>query len=412
MQYQKHSLRFWGALCWIGISFAVILASLASLQARNNNSPVRSSYSATELVALLGRSPITVDFDRMAIDLRFSEEEFLRYVSCLSAPGSMEGDAPSRSRKLHSGRLVAISGEAPDMFENREFQSKSVHTYSGHINLGTDEFESTWRGLEAAMMPNGERSEHRDQTLSTLAELGVNLNATIETSGGDVAVAELLIASINEFHLDQEEISWTASAFTAYLPPQTVWWNRYGEEFSFDTLAQEMMARKLNRESCRGLHLVMSLTQILKTDRITPILTTDIRMAVEAYVRVKMAEAIGSQLEDGSWPLQWSSSGYSDTLEFTPEDSILNRVLVTGHMLEWFQLSPVDVKPPIEVVQTGSLWMLDNLRTASREIVKKIFVHTPMLYCQSISLARVLNHRQFSMSRKTERHTLLRRKLR
>ncbi len=362
----KRTLRIICTLCVLASSFGVALASLYTLKSKKTAS-VRSSYPATELVAMLGRGSAYFEFDRMLTDLPIDHEELSRYVSLVSAPAPAEPDSTSRSRRLHAGRLVAFSGGTPEWIVNRK--SNSVD----HIKLGAEDFLLTWRGLEAAEKSDGERSEHRDQTLSALAELGIQLNATIETREGNFPIADLLATSISEFHLEQKEISWTASAFASYLPPQTIWWNRYGEEFSFDDLVQEMMARKLNRESCRGLHLVMVLTKILKIDQRCIILSPGVRKSLNSYVRQKLAEAVESQLVDGSWPLLWSRSGFSGTRDRTPEDSNENRILVTGHMLEWFHMLTKDMKPRIDIVKAGSSWVLHNLRSVPEETISKEF---------------------------------------
>lgn len=369
-QYHNRTLRLSCTLCVLATSLGVALASLYTLESAEKTAPERPSYPVAELVEMLGRSPVMVPFDRMALDLPCDCEELSGYISFVSAPGPTESGSPSRSRKLHAGRLVAISGGTPDWIVDHE--SSIVLK---HVKLGAEDFLTTWRGLETATLANGDRSEHRDQTLSALAELDVSLNGTIETREGRLPVADLLATSVSEFHLDQKEMSWTASALASYLPPQTIWWNRYGEEYSFDALVQEMMARKLNRESCRGLHLVMALTKILRIDQKGTILAPEVREALNAYVHGKLAEAVESQFEDGSWPLLWSRSGFSDVLgyEYTPKDSNVNRVLVTGHILQWFQLLPKDMKPPVDVVQTGSLWVLNNLRSVPRKTINKEF---------------------------------------
>ncbi|QDU49320.1 hypothetical protein [Gimesia panareensis] len=386
-QYRTNTLYLICTSCGLVGSFGLVFASLFSLASATKTAPERSSHLPAELVEMLGRSPILVEFDRMAIDLPCDREEINRYISLLAAPGPTESGSPSRSRKFHTGRLVAISGGTP------EWIVKSQPNEVISVNLGSKDFLSTWRGLEAAAMANGRRSEHRDQTLCTLAELDVPLNCTIETREGSLPVADLLTTSISEFHLDQKEISWTVSAFASYLPPQTGWWNRYGEEYSFDTVVQEMMGRKLNRESCRGLHQVMALTKILRIDRKGTILAPEVREALNAYLHGKLAEAVESQLEDGSWPPLWSRSGFSDVYEYTPEDSNVNRVLVTGHMLEWFHMLPKDIKPPIDVVQAGSLWVLDNLRSVPEETVNNHFcpyTHAVL----SLYIARFLDNDQ------------------
>ncbi len=365
-QYHNRTIRVICTLCALICSFGVALASLYTLTSEIKTSPERSSHSATDLVEMLGRGPVYFEFDRMVTDLPTDHEELSHYVSLVSAPGPAESESPSRSRKLHAGRLVALSDGTPEWI----VKSTSVDSVD-HIKLGAEDFLVTWRGFETAANSDGERSEHRDQTLAALADFGIELFATVETREGNIPIADLLATSIGEFHLDQEEISWTASAFASYIPPQTIWWNRYGEEFSFDDLVQEMMARKLNRESCRGLHLVMTLTKILRIDRRCTILSPGVRESLNSYVRRKLADAIQSQLMDGSWPLLWSRSGFSGIRDRTPEDSNVSRILVTGHMLEWIHMLPKDMKPPIDVVQTGSLWVLQNLRSVPEETITK-----------------------------------------
>lgn len=316
---------------------------------------------------MLGNQPVKFEFNPIAIDLPCDREELNRYISLVATPGPNEVPSPSRSRQLHTGRLITASGETPEWIVRRRTP------LADQIKLRPDDFLLTWRGLETSETDAGKRSEHRDQTLSALADLHVELISTIEARDKTLRVADLLATSIGEFHLDQQEISWTASAYASYLPPQTVWWNRYGEEFSFDTLVQEMMTRTLDRESCRGLHLVMALTKILRIDRESIVLSPEVRNSLNAYVRGKLAESVESQLEDGSWPLLWSRSGYDNTRESTPEDSNINRLIVTGHMLEWFHMLPDDLKPPIHIVQAGSHWLLEALRSASGGTINKEF---------------------------------------
>ncbi len=368
MQSYKKMLRIGLLSCLLAGSFGVVLASLSYLRSGTDLASERDSYTATKLVGMLGSRPITVEFDPMAVNPPpCVREDLSRFVSVVSAPGPTENGVPSRSRKFHVGRLLAISGGIPEWIVDDKSMSVS------HVRLGAEEFQLTWRGVEAVATPRGERSEHRDQTLATLAESNVRLDSTIDTQEGIFPVADLLATSISEFHLDQDEISWSASAYASYLPPQTVWWNRYGEKYSFDTLVKEMMNRKLNRESCQGLHMVMVLTKILKVDRKMAILAPEVRLALSAYLRCKLTEAVSSQLEDGSWPLLWSESGYHGVFEYTPVNDDLNRLLVTGHMLEWFHLLPTDIKPPSDVLRTGCLWLLSNLRTSSRDAINKNF---------------------------------------
>lgn len=374
-RYRTNTLRLICTCSVLVCSFGLIFGSLFSIEPAKRPASKRLSYQAAELVEMLGDNAHNIRIDRIAVDLPCDRAELDRYISWVAAPGPNESSSRFRSRQLHAARLVAVFGGTPEWVLRR--QSPLMDPVKlrpvDHVKLHAEDFLLTWRGLEAAETASGERTEHRDQTLSALAELGIELNSTIESKDGILRVADLLAASINEFHLDQKEISWTLSAYASYLPPQTVWWNRYGEEFSFDTAVQEMMERKLNRESCRGLHLVTALTRILRVDRDVSILAPEVRERLNAYVRGKLSEAIEAQLEDGSWPLLWSRSGFLDVFEYTPEATDINRVMVSGHLLEWFHMLPKDIKPPANVVRDGSLWVLRTLRSAPAEAINKEF---------------------------------------
>lgn len=335
----------------------------------------------TDLVLRLGDNPFNIEFDPVRVDVRSERLDRERYAGWIASPVKGVSDTNARSRKLHAARLLCLSGGSPEWLIRYE---APVVT---RVNLPKQDFWRTWRGLEMAESDDGKQTEHRDQTLAALAELGVPLSATVDSEDGTFHVYDLLRTSLSEFHLDQKEISWTATAYACYLPPQTTWWNRYGEQFSLDRLAEEIMLRPLTRESCRGTHLVMALTKIARVDRELGILDPGVRARLVSYLRGKLTEAVSAQLDDGSWPLCWSPSGFAvRDAEFTPENTDINRIMVTGHLLEWFHLLPGDLKPPGRCVKAGTLWTQSKLRSSSKETISKAFCpYTHAVICLDLA---------------------------
>ena len=360
-----------GVMAWTASSFGIMPWA----------AQVPPAQAETDVVLLLGDNPFDIKFDPVRVDVPCDRVDRERYAGWIASPVEGESEKSARSRKLHAARILSLSGDTPDWLIRYQ------KSYVTHVKLPKQAVWHTWRGLEMAESDTGSPTEHRDQTLAALAEFGVPLSAAIESEDGTFHVYDLLRTSLGEFHLDQEEISWTATAYACYLPPQTTWWNRYGEPFSFDRLVEEILRRPLTGESCRGTHLVMALTKIAKVDRELGILDPKIRGRLVSYLRGKLSEAVASQLDDGSWPLCWSPSGFAvRDAKSMPEDTDINQIMVTGHLLEWFHLLPGDLKPPARSVKAGTLWTQSKLRSSSKETVSEGFCpYTHAVVCLDLA---------------------------
>ncbi len=163
--------------------------------------------------------------------------------------------------------------------------------------------------------------------------------------------------------------------YALYLPPQASWRNRYGEEFTFDDLTLAILGRSLTSESCRGIHLMFALTNILMADREVSILSRQVRVELEAYLVRRISQAVESQFVDGSWPPAWSADGFDDRSResITPKPTRSLQMTTTGHLLELFHLLPDEMKPPVTTVKSGVLWLVGQLRSASREQISEDF---------------------------------------
>lgn len=315
--------------------------------------------SVDELVSLLGNNPLVIKPTPMRLDIVCDPGKLEEYASWMAGPVSGESEPNARARGMHLIKLPFKAAEAVDWRE-RDEQGRVVR-----VRVPKEAFQFSWRGLE--MAEEGARTEHRDQLLATLAESGVPLDAILEADGVHRPVRDLLATSLKEFHLGQGEISWTASAYIYYLPPQASWSNRLGERYTFDDLAEEIMGRPFNEESCGGTHLVSTLAKLVIADRELKFLGPGVRRRLDGYLRAVVDEAVASQAGDGSWPMRWSSKGFLDRPGyFTPETTDLARVTVTGHLLECFHLLPEALKPPRRTAQAAALWINDHLERAGK----------------------------------------------
>jgi hypothetical protein len=153
---------------------------------------------------------------------------------------------------------------------------------------------------------------HIDKWLACMAETNVPLTAEIETASGPGTVADVLRESQMRFELSGE-IEWTTVAISRYYPSPEGWTNRFGKHFTFDSLAQHLLAAPRHRGSCFGIHKLLALVSLLRVHQQVPVLSERIDRAVRDHLREVAHELQRFQHEDGSWTARWSSvEGESD----------------------------------------------------------------------------------------------------
>src|SRR5262249_33876457 len=118
---------------------------------------------------------------------------------------------------------------------------------------------------------------HRDVCLATFAELDLPLTTEFKYDGSAYSLRDLLRDSLANFHLQQEELAWTAIAYTAYLGPKQSWKNRFGEHFTWSDLAESLIKTKVQRTACCGTHLLYAAVLIRRLDELSPALAGSTR---------------------------------------------------------------------------------------------------------------------------------------
>jgi hypothetical protein len=214
----------------------------------------------------------------------------------------------------------------------------------------------------------GER--HRDQCLATFAELGMPLSAEVQLRSAKYHVRDLLNDSVAEFTLDEEDIEWTALAYALLLPPMRSWTNRYGEIYTFDDLANELLGRCFVSAPCCGVHLVRALTALYSVNKVRPVLSLACEAKVKSRIERVLATVLSNQGPDGSWPAYWYH-GLEDAaacVNSSPEDSADGRLLSTGHLAEWLLYMPREFAVPATSLARAGDWLQNRLHKATSKM--------------------------------------------
>jgi hypothetical protein len=207
---------------------------------------------------------------------------------------------------------------------------------------------------------------HRDICIATFAEVGLPLSTPVTTEDASFTLADLLRDSVENFDIKQQELAWTGVAYAMYLR-QRQWSNRYGESFTFDDLAHELMRTPLEDVSCGGTHLLYALTVLLRAKGSSEYLSESVRDELLQYLRRQAIVATQTQSNDGSWDLNWHVVSKPDSSDaILPASNVqLPTLLVTGHLLEWLELLPQDLQPSSDVYVRAAQWLCRSLESAS-----------------------------------------------
>jgi len=246
-------------------------------------------------------------------------------------------------------------------------------------------------------MANVAAQSHCEQDLAVLGELGVSLDTPLQTPVGMLPLRLALADAIANFRIDSE-LEWTTVALALYLPPQRTWQNKAGEHFSFDDVAQALIARRLTVTACRGTHCLYALAVLMRVDEMRPVLSPPIRDAVRSFLAHTAMVVPQTQLPTGAFPTGWygllfSKSWYWDAVksahkdaEFDPElvegwtseemepeelvdkdDTPMEMGHITGHHVEWLMLLPEELQPEDIVYQRAAEFLMEVLRAEKED---------------------------------------------
>jgi hypothetical protein len=204
-------------------------------------------------------------------------------------------------------------------------------------------------------------ASHYDHTLAGLAEVGTPLDYPVITPIGERPLGAALAYSLEHFSLNQEEYEWSTLAFLHYCAGTPRWFSTEGQEITWDRLAERLMRQRLAQGVCYGNHRLHTLTMMLRVDAEQHrLLSDEMRARVVAHLQDATARLVTTQHAegwwDGRWPGEEADGPQPESVEgpFGPE---ADRLLATGHALEWWALAPPEVQPPRETVVKAAQWV-------------------------------------------------------
>ncbi|MFV0443212.1 MAG: hypothetical protein ACK5Q5_06550 [Planctomycetaceae bacterium] len=203
---------------------------------------------------------------------------------------------------------------------------------------------------------------HVDKVLSLLGELGYSLETPLTShSGGHYTVADVLEDSLQRFSY-QRELEWSLIAYCDYLGSQHSWRASSGEVVSVSDIVDRLLARAEDRGACRGTHRVYAIAKAHVRELRQPgFLTPDVASRAKDYLHDLSIRLEDCQSPDGSWGPDWNQAGSAvgDAEMGTSTES--ERMLVTGHMLEWMAVVQNDSRPSQQVIHRAACFVLDRL---------------------------------------------------
>ncbi len=240
-------------------------------------------------------------------------------------------------------------------------------------------------GVRVRVAEGHASSSHTDHTLAGLAEVGTHMNEPLHVKRGDKVITTSYRAmferAIRDFSLNQVEYEWSTMAFALFTPPVNRWYSSEGQEITYDRLARRIMRQELPQGVCFGNHRLYTLVILLRIDEDeTPILSPEVREEVLTFLADMTPRLVRHQHADGYWDGDWATRAASESkADKTSGDMQADRILATGHALEWWAMVPRSVAerlhPPRSTLVSAGQWLVRTIENLSDEQVEGYFTY-------------------------------------
>ncbi|HET6423180.1 MAG TPA: hypothetical protein VFG20_05825 [Planctomycetaceae bacterium] len=218
-------------------------------------------------------------------------------------------------------------------------------------------------------------SSHVDHTLACLGEVGTPLDFPVITPRGESTVGRALAESLRQFSLNQDEYEWSALVYLLYLPETPEWTSTEGQRITWDRLAERLMRQRLAQGVCYGQHRLYTLAALLRVDEESPRLSPRMRQRAIEFLQHATAALVKTQHAEGWWAGDWPGiepEGSSTAVDgpFGPQ---ADRLLMTGHVLEWWAYAPEESLPNEETLTRAVRWLIAEIDGLSNEQVQRYY---------------------------------------
>jgi len=232
-------------------------------------------------------------------------------------------------------------------------------------------FRQTPNGVEARAYDQFDKnfptsSYHPDDLLATLAESGVSLSTPMQLRDGSATVRDLLEGSLRNFHPQQFEYEWTGIAYARYFFPENPPLNVYGQKWNLDLLLDELCDNPMYQGQCLATHRLEALAVLYRADEQAQALTPEQKKRVLIYMKQASLCLQESQTTEGSWNRKWYAGAAAKNEKKVP---IYDKILATGHHLEWLAIAPSDIHPPRETIIRAGQWLVRALTEVDAKVL-------------------------------------------
>jgi hypothetical protein len=97
---------------------------------------------------------------------------------------------------------------------------------------------------------------------------------------------------------------------------------------------------------------------LYRADEQAHVLSSKTRQQMLSYMRSVGELLVHSQTDEGYWTRQWPRG---DQGRIDEKATVYDKLLVTGHHLEWLALAPAEVQPPRENIVRAARWTLKTI---------------------------------------------------
>ena len=218
-------------------------------------------------------------------------------------------------------------------------------------------------------------SSHVDHTMACLAEVGTPIDFPLVTPRRSTVYRDLVEQSLRDFSLNQTEYEWSALTY-ALLLASNRWQTSEGQNISFDRLAERIMREPWPKGVCFGNHRLYGLVAFLRIDdqwrdEGRELITAETRARVVDHLTKATRTLIEHQNAAGLWNADWPTEVAGESPTSREGDRLSDRILSTGHALEWWAVAPAELQPPREVVIRAGQWLAQAINELDdRQVVE------------------------------------------
>jgi hypothetical protein len=219
-------------------------------------------------------------------------------------------------------------------------------------------------------------ASHVDHTIAGLAEVGTPLDYPVIAPEGEYELRAVLEESLRKFSLNQTEYEWSTLAYLHYLPHVKTWYTSEGQEMNWERLADRLMRQRLAHGVCFGNHRLHALAMLLRVDETHDLLSPEARDRIVEYLQDVTRRLIASQHAEGYWEANWpgeEDDGPQPAVVNSQLGPVADRILATGHALEWWAFAPPEVLPPLEVRVKAAKWLVKTIDELTPQQVQRFY---------------------------------------